>query len=659
MQFRDSTRGTTVLNGDENMQHLSCDARGEADRASIPGNIFSWREVACCVAMTVSLAGCGGGDNSNGWFVPSANSAPAQPPVAGQDPAPPPVAKALTCDDSMKADFKPDAQTTVVSVRAFQKGDMVPATGYDGVDTFTADLCLVKLLVGPGNPGPAGAPSTSPGIGVEVWLPAKNAWNGRVHAVGNGGFAGTDEGAADKISLASITQDIRSLQAVAAEEGAVTVGSDAGHQSSLGDDVKAVDGAFAMNPDGTINTTLWQDFAVRGIYQQVVKAKALATAYYGSAPERTYWDGGSTGGRQGLMLAQNFPEEFDGIIAGSPAINWTKFITGEVYPQLVMQRDLGGALLSSPQMALVSNAAIEACDVVGGVHLGYLLDPSSCRYDPTKDASVLCSSSGGTNGTAACVTSMQAQAINKIWYGMTSDGSAPDPAADNGWSSSPTGLQRWFGISRGTLLDMVAGSEPFKIATDMLALELQNPTIADPTFKNATGDGQDGWKGLTYPQLSNAFDRGVSLQSQFANINADNPDLSRFKAKGGRLIMTHGLADFLIPPQGSINYYERVSTTMGGLPAVQEFFRFYLIPGMGHSPRNGTANPTANPAMPARKQIYQMLTDWVEKSTPPTNVATTSFSATPVQKSLPLCAYPQKPAYQSGDIFLASSYMCK
>jgi hypothetical protein len=151
-----------------------------------------------------------------------------------------------------------------------------------------------------------------------------------------------------------------------------------------------------MNPDGTINTVLWSDFAQRGIHEQVLKSKALAQTYYGQMPKYSYWDGFSTGGRQAHMEAQANPTDVNGILAGAPAFNWSKFITAELYPQIVYQRDLGGVPLSSGQLTLLGNAAINACDVVGGQHLGYVPDPSECRYDPTQDPSVICAANGGT-----------------------------------------------------------------------------------------------------------------------------------------------------------------------------------------------------------------------------------------------------------------------
>lgn len=562
----------------------------------------------------------------------------------------------LTCDDSMKTAFRPDAQTTVVAVRSFRQGDplILSGTATGSTPVAAADVCMVKLNVGPGNPGPAGAPSTSPGIGIEVWLPAKAAWNHRVHALGGGGWAGGPHGTTTTIASTDAAS-------VAGVEGAVSSTTDTGHDM-------AQFGSFLMNPDGTINQTLWTDFASRGIHEQAVKTKALATAYYGSAPRYSYWEGGSTGGRQGLNLAQNNPGDYDGIIALYPAINWTKFITSELYPQIVIQRDLGGTPMTTDQLDLVSNAAISACDVVGGQHLGYILDPSTCTYDPTLDANVLCVSSGGTNATAACVSTAQAQAINKMWYGMTQDGTAPAPASDNGWSQAASssvfgsGSHRWFGLVRGTALysPFFAGlANPvteFPIASDMVTLELQNPTIGSPWFANATGTGQSLWKQLSYAQLSNAYDRGVALQSQFGGINTDNPDLSAFRTRGGKILTWHGLNDELIVPQGTINYYNRVAAQMGGMSNVQSFFRLYLVPGVGHGTPNGTSNPAAVIPAVAPGQMYALLTAWVENGTAPGQVTLQSPGAG--ARTMPICVYPQKITYVTGDPALAASYNC-
>ncbi|MES2257135.1 MAG: tannase/feruloyl esterase family alpha/beta hydrolase [Pseudomonadota bacterium] len=572
-------------------------------------------------------------------------------------PAPPVAQAPLACDESMKTAFAPDANTKVLLVKSFKKGDPLLLSGTAGASTPKADndVCVVKLNVGPGHAGPADAASTSPGIGIEVWLPALASWNNRIHVKGGGGWAGGVQGSLTALAGVS-SSSAGSPAATAMLEGAVSASTDTGH--TIGN------GSFAMNPDGTVNTVLWQDFSERGIHEMAVKTKALAKAYYGRDAKYSYWDGFSTGGRQGHKEAQANPADFDGILAGAPAFNWTKFITTELYPQIVYQRDLGGNGLTAGQLALVSNAAINACDMVGGQHLGYIPDPSQCAYNPATDVNVLCQASAGRNTSADCVSAVQASALNKIWYGQTPDGSVPDPALDNGFGIATAPNQKWYGLTRGTSLAGLAGATPFPIASDMVALELQNPTIAGSVssgvpFANATGNGADRWKTMSYADLANAWERGVALQSAFANINTDNPDLSAFRSRGGKLLMYHGLADTLIPPQGSINYYNRVANQMGGIAAIQSFYRFYLVPGMAHGFANGTANPNANPPLPTNEQLYALLTDWVEKNAPPGTVGiTTGASPAGPAKSRPLCLYPQKATYTSGDPNQAASYTC-
>ena len=567
----------------------------------------------------------------------------------------------LSCDSSITKNFKPDEKTSVLLVKQFKKGDVVPYApvfrqAYPLIPAAVeADVCLVKLLVGPGNAGPQDAPSTSRGIGIEVWLPSKQAWNGRIQAIGGGGWAGTQETDLAMVSSGVASPDLTTAATIASREGAVTSSTDTGHTGFHGDN-----GSFTLLPDGSINKTLWEDFAARGIHEQILKTKALVNAYYGSPARYTYWSGGSTGGRQALKQAQRYPEDFDGILAGYPAINWTRFITGELYPQVVIQRDLGGKYMALEQLTLVSNAAIAACDSVGGKHLGFILHPESCHYDPAKDRNVLCVAGGGTNTTPACISPIQAVALNKIWYGMTADGSVPDPAVDNGFGPI-TGVRRWYGLQRGTNLQFLAYTPPFNIAADLVAIELQSSKLATPLFKNASGNGQDGWKALSYKQLAQAYDAGLAMQRQLADINTDDPDLSAFKARGGKLIHYHGTNDELIPYPGSLHYYKRVVERMGGVAQVKPFYRFYLIPGLGHSPMNGTSNPAASPPTYGfgSGKMYGLLTDWVEKGIAPDKVVLDSASNEPVKKSLPMCPYPQKIAYVRGDPYVAASYACQ
>lgn len=307
------------------------------------------------------------------------------PPTATTAPA---TQAAGACDDSITQRFRPDGQTRVLSVQAFTAGAPValaatPAT--PAPPAAPTDVCLVKLLVGPGNPGDPAAPSTSPGIGIEVWLPTAANWNGIIRTYGSGGWAGGFQADTTRIGGTG-TPDPMHLAAVG--KGYVVSTSDHGHGGS---NAMGGNGSFTLNPDGSINTVLWQDFAERSMHELAVKTKALVKDFYGQEHRFAYWDGFSTGGRQGYKIAQRFPDDYDGILAGAPAINWSRFITAELYPQIVMLRDLGAPL---PEVKLNAANALAGA-ACGGSDPGFLLDPLQCRYDPTKDAAALCTGVAG------------------------------------------------------------------------------------------------------------------------------------------------------------------------------------------------------------------------------------------------------------------------
>lgn len=559
----------------------------------------------------------------------------------------------LACDESLKTAFQPDDLTTVLMVRAFSAGDPLVLEDSPVEDPMvaSADVCVVKLNVGPGKAGPAEALSTSPGIGIEVWLPQSAKWNGRIHIKGGGGWAGGVHGSLSELAGTDLSAS-GSVAITAMEEGAVSSSTDTGHADT------EHRGSFAMNPDGTINTALWRDFSERSIHELAAKTKALTAAYYGRPADYAYWNGFSTGGRQGLKSAQVYPQDFDGILVGAPAINWTRFSVGHMAPQILMERELQGVRLTAEQEQLVSNAAIDNCDMVGDVHMGYVLDPANCRYNPAIDPEVLCESDGGTNSTSACVTSAQADVFNKIWYGHTRDGSIPSPDEDNGMGVELAPNQTWYGATRGSSLSNYLQG-PLTNSSTYVALALQNPAYGLPLVANETGDGEDLWRDFTYAQLENATDRGLALQPLFADIDTDNPDLSLFRNFGGKMLMYHGLADALIKPAGSTHYYNRVMEKSEQSEAVQGFFRFYLVPAMFHDFTNGTANPDAVPPLPTNEQLYNSLTEWVERDVEPARMEISNGADTiEAQRTYPLCLYPQQATYVSGDPLSAESFTC-
>lgn len=580
------------------------------------------------------------------------------------------------CDERLATAFAAQRDARVLLVKAFKAGEPValantPATPAPPV--APADLCLVKLLVGPGHPGTAGAPSTSAGIGIEVWLPAPARWNGRIRDIGSGGWAGGDH--ADPTRIGS-----RPVILAGVAKGYAGSASDHGHSNR---NAGGSSGSFAMKEDGRINEVLWHDFAERSLEQMALATRAAARAYYGKRHSHAYWDGYSTGGRQGYKLAQKYPQLYDGILAGAPAFNWTRFITSELYPQVLMQRELG-APMATAKLNFASTRAVAACDPHG---LGFIVDPLACRYDPTRDAQALCAgatvptgptgpTSAGVTGAsshASCLSPAEARVLNRTWYGMTGDGSAPDPRDDNAAGPMPGSPQhRWFGLARGTSLGLLAGANgPFTISSDVVALSLQNPAIAHTNFVNATGNGQAQWKGLSYAQLDQAYERGLALQPQFSFINTDDPDLGAFARAGGKVLSYHGLADDLIAPQGSLHYHARVVDRMDGLAAAQRFNRLFLIPGMAHDgsfSRTGTFDPATGAitrpdrvpqpqAVAGRDELFVALVNWVERGEAPERVEVSSANGS---VSMPLCLHPLKPLHDGrGDVRQAASWRCQ
>jgi pimeloyl-ACP methyl ester carboxylesterase len=560
-------------------------------------------------------------------------------------------------------DDDPDVQ--VLATRAYAKDAPLSAELGHKSPKALNDLCLIKLRVGPGSPGPAGAPSTQAGIGIEIWLPTAANWNGRIHNVGGGGFVGLPQISATDAIAPSVSM-VTAASQIAGSEGAVSAITDTGHKTDNAA-TASKDGSFLMTATGEINATQWQDFSERGIHQTALLSKKLAAAFYDQPAKYAYFEGCSTGGRQAHKHAQAFPDDYDGIIAGSPAINWTRFINADLYPQIVMQRDLDGPI-SPEQLNHVSEAAVSACDSsLTGEHLGYIADPSACHYNPVKDKAVLCKASGGVDDSASCISIAQANAINKIWFGQTRDGSVPDPLRDNGDHVTLAANHMWYGPQRGTSLLGLAGSTngqgaPFLIASHQVALNLQDGTVATPDFINAAQPGADGWKKLSYAGLAGAYEQGIVLQKAFAHINTDEVDLADFRARGAKIMVFHGLADPVIPVQGTEHYYQSVVRAAGGQDQTDSFYRFYTVPGMGHCGGIGSVDgvtgvsPKADPPLPRPQQLYSHLVKWVEQGTAPDNIIIANADDTVEH---PLCQYPKKLHYISGAKHAVNAYDCR
>ncbi len=461
--------------------------------------------------------------------------------LAGSGDVAPALAQSLACDDGIKTAFRPDADTSVVAVRLVKKGEELAAGDVPKPPIIAAaDLCLVKLLVGPGVTAEKdkSARSYSEGIGIEVWLPTSANWNQRIRNYGGGGWVGGGHRYPDKIGS-------KVPAIVNANMGYASGTTDAGQPWYQ-------DGSFAFLSDGKVNVEALRDFSVRAMVEQAVKTKALVSLYYGKPPQYTYYDGHSQGGRQGMKIAQEYPDLYDGYMIGQPALSIAKFGTSSLYPQIVMKTELGytaanktEAAAFAAKVAAAGKRAVAACDKTG---LGFLLDPFACDYDPARDAAALCAGEAGNGVTgsnpdaATCMSLKEAVALNKIWFGATPDGSFD--AAQNPDSRSGKSLgtrQIWWAFTKGTAI----GGQITSAGADSIALALQDvryaadasATSAVPITNGSTKE-RNKWLELDYAGLADAISKGVALQPElFSDLITDKADLTKLRDLGRKVIV--------------------------------------------------------------------------------------------------------------------------
>ena len=490
---------------------------------------------------------------------------------------------------------------------------IVPAAG--GHPSYCHANFFVSTLSGPED---GYLPGQKQHVQVDIGLPLSAAdggsggtqgnWNGRIQDIGGGGFAG---------SLCSGGTPVTD----STDSGYVGSNTDTGHTGNGGS------GAFALNPDNSLNWGLIRDFAFNGIHLQAVWSKNLTKMYYGMGPKYTYWNGCSTGGRQGHQQAQKYPDDYDGILAGASAFNWDRFIPAEVWPQVVMNQEVG-APIADAKLTAVKQASIAACDVQDGIGDSVLQDPRTCRYDAK---SFVCKASGPAN----CLTPAEAGAVNKIWDGVHRSG---------------VGLPFWFGLERGTSLQGfpgfgLAGSVAFPIATDWLKYWV---------FQNPSFD----WHTLTEDSFLQAFKQS---EIKFHDvIGTDDPDLSDFRKHGAKMITYHGLADIVIFPRGTYNYYNRVTEREGGLKNVQKFYRFFPYPGNGHCGGNIDQPNAPLIDLSNKGALFQALVNWVEHGVAPDSiVAYNNPNPALATVSRPICKYPDKLVFKGGSTSVAANFTCQ
>jgi feruloyl esterase len=472
--------------------------------------------------------------------------------------------------------------------------------------------CEVKVVA---------TPTSDSQIHFEVWLPLPSAWNGKFMQLGSGGWGGS-------ISTRGMVTPLNRGYAVAS--------TDDGHDGKADGTGKFTRG----HPEKLI------DFGYRAIHLTSVQTRVILHAFYGKPQQHAYFVGCSDGGREALMQVQRFPEDFDGVVAGAPAYDWTRQFTGFVWNERALFAS-GKNILPPEKLPLLEKAALKACDGLDGVHDGLIEDPRACNFDP---AVLQCKSGDGED----CLTPDQVKAVKKIYSGPK------DPV---------TGEQIYPGFEPGTEAEDSAWNHWILSG---LQAEFGNSNFSDAVYENSS------WNWRT----SDLHDDLLLAQAKVAPyVDSYNPDLRSFRDHGGKLIQYHGWGDAAVAPEDSINYYTKVREFLATYPDPREegqrpidsFYRLFMVPGMSHCWGGAGTGSFGNEVFPApgvpqdaNHDVVLALDRWVVDNVAPDRIIATRTAnqppsiATPGTMTRPLCPYPQTAQYKgSGSTNDAANFECR
>ena len=464
-------------------------------------------------------------------------------------------------------------------------------------------------------------PSSDSEINIEVWLPLPSAWNGKYMQLGSGGWGGST----------SIRGMVTPLN-----RGYVVASTDDGHDNKQDGTGKFTTG----HPEKLI------DFGYRAIHQTSVQTRLILEAFYGKPQQHAYFVGCSDGGREALMQVERFPEDFDGVVAGAPANNWTRQFTGFVWNERALFAS-GKNILPAEKLPLLESAALKACDAFDGVRDGLIDYPPACHFDP---AVLECKSGDRPD----CLTRAQVEAVRNIYSGPRDPqtGEQIYPGYEPGTEAEDSAWKSW----------ILGGAQA----------GFGNSNFADAVYENSS------WNWRT----SNLHDDLLLAQAKVAPyVDSYNPDLRSFRDHGGKLIQYHGWGDAAVAPQDSIDFYNKVSAFLAAYPdprehhaqPVNSFYRLFMVPGMSHCWGGAGTGSFGNEVFPADgvpqdadHDVVLALDRWVTEGVAPDRIIATRTKdqppsvATPGTMTRPLCPYPQRAHYKgSGSPDNAANFECR